>query len=212
MTISAPFHALFTHPVIPLASVRAEGHIEAIGDGLVDGGLPVVEVALRGDLAVQSIRQLAARGDLLVGAGTVRSTAQASQIIDAGAQFIVTPGLDEDVVNYAARAGVPIIPGVLTPTEIGLAARLGLTRVKLFPAAAVDAIAMLNAYADVFPDMRFMPSAGLNVANATEFLAHRAVFAISGSWIAAAAHDGAAAVSAAAREALEVAHSAALPQ
>lgn len=212
MTISDPFHALFTHPVIPLASVRAEGHIEAIGDGLVDGGLPVVEVALRGELAVQSIRQLAARGDLLVGAGTVRSTAQLSLIIDAGAQFIVTPGLDVDVVNYAARAGLPIIPGILTPTEIGLAARLGLTRVKLFPAAAVDAIAMLNAYADVFPDMRFMPSAGLNAANAAEFLAHQSVFAISGSWIAAAAHDGAAAVAAVAREALEVAHSAALPQ
>ena len=202
MTSSMGDRALFRHPIIPLATVRAEAHIDAIGDGLVAAGLPVVEVALRGPHGVPAIRRLAARGDLLVGAGTVLTTAQARQALDAGAEFIVAPGFDADVVGYVATTGHPVIPGVLTPTEVGAAARFGLTHLKLFPAAAVDAPALLSAYADIYPDLRFMPSAGVNQRNVADFYSHPAVFAVSGSWITARADSGAAAVAAAARDAL----------
>ncbi len=211
--MSAPAgHPLLDHPVIPLATVRAEEHIDAIGDGLVAAGLPVVEVALRGSHGLLAIRRLAARGDLLVGAGTVLTTRQAAEAVDAGAGFIVAPGLDVEVVERVTTAGHPVIPGVLTPTEVAAAARLGLTHLKLFPASAVDARLMLGAYADVFPDTRFMPSSGVNQHNAGEFSCLPSVFAVSGSWITASAPAGAAAVAEAARAAVAACRTVGLPR
>ncbi|MGN7781033.1 bifunctional 4-hydroxy-2-oxoglutarate aldolase/2-dehydro-3-deoxy-phosphogluconate aldolase [Mycolicibacterium sp. 22603] len=205
-------HPLLDHPVIPLATVRAEDHIDAIGDGLVAAGLPVVEVALRGPHGIPAIRRLAARGDLLVGAGTVLTSEQADEALDAGAGFIVAPGLDIEVVQRVTAAGCPVIPGVLSPTEVAAAARLGLTHLKLFPASAVDARVMLGAYADVFPDIRFMPSSGVNQHSIGEFARLPSVFAVSGSWITAAAEAGAAAVTEAARAALAACQTADLPR
>lgn len=197
--------SLFDFRVVPLASIASEGDIDAIGDGLVAGGLPVVEVALRGEHGMTGIARLARRGDLLVGAGTVLSVAQAREALDAGAGFIVTPGLDAEVVRFAQDAGVPIVPGVLTPTEVQSAMRLGLDRLKLFPAGAFGGLNILSAYADVYRDVRFMPSGGVRQANLAEHLAHRAVFAVSGSWITAAVAQGADAVAEAAREAVQTA-------
>ena len=93
-------HPVFYHPVIPLVTVRSMNDVDVIGDGLVDGGLPVAEVALRSKHAVDAIRHLSARGDVLVGAGTVLTVAQAEEALDAGARFVVTPGLDPDVVRH----------------------------------------------------------------------------------------------------------------
>lgn len=195
-------HPVFYHPVIPLVTVRSMNDVDVIGDGLVDGGLPVAEVALRSKHAVDAIRHLSARGDVLVGAGTVLTVAQAEEALDAGARFVVTPGLDPDVVRHVLAAGVPIIPGVLTPTEVQAAARMGLNRVKLFPADAVDAAACLRAYASVYPAMRFMPSGGIELANVTRYLSFTSVFAVSGSWIPAVVHDGAVSVAGACRAAV----------
>ncbi|WP_203136756.1 bifunctional 4-hydroxy-2-oxoglutarate aldolase/2-dehydro-3-deoxy-phosphogluconate aldolase [Microbacterium sp. JZ31] len=197
-------HPLFTHRVVPLASISDASHVDAIGDGLVAGGLPVVEVALRGDLGAAALGRLAARGDLLVGAGTVLTVEQAKEVIDLGAAFVVTPGLNADVVRYAQDAGIPVVPGVLTPTEVQAAMSLGLSRLKLFPAGAFGGLKLLSAYADVYRDVRFMPSGGIRPANLAEHLAHPAVFAASGSWIVAAAAEGADAVAASAREAVEL--------
>lgn len=198
-------HPLFDFPVIPLASIADPSHVDAIGDGLVAGGLPVVEVALRGEHGLDAVRRLARRGDLLVGAGTVLDPKQAQEAIDAGAAFIVTPGLDPAVVAYVRKAGLPIVPGVLTPTEIQAARALGLTRLKLFPAGVFGGIALVSAYAAVYPDLRFMPSGGVNPANLEQYLSHPAVFAASGSWISAGAADGSAAVATAAGEVARVA-------
>jgi 2-dehydro-3-deoxyphosphogluconate aldolase/(4S)-4-hydroxy-2-oxoglutarate aldolase len=197
--------ALLAHRIVPLASVSDPAHVDAIGDGLVAGGLPVVEVALRGEHGLPAIERLAARGDLLVGAGTVLSVEQAATAIDAGASFVVTPGLDRDVVRYVTEAGLPIVPGVLTPTEVQAAIALGLDRLKLFPAGVFGGLKVLSAYADVYRDVRFMPSGGIGPANLAEHLAHPAVFAVSGSWVVAAAAQGADAVAALAREAVEIA-------
>jgi 2-dehydro-3-deoxyphosphogluconate aldolase/(4S)-4-hydroxy-2-oxoglutarate aldolase len=197
--------SLFDHRVVPLASISAAKHIDAIGDGLVAGGLPVVEVALRGEHGVSAVERLAARGDLIVGAGTVLTVDQAREVLDAGARFVVTPGLDPEVVRFVQSSGVPIIPGVLTPTEVQTAIGLGLSRLKLFPAGIFGGLELLSAYADVFRDVRFMPSGGIRQENLAEHLAHRSVFAASGSWITSAVTGGADAVAAAARAAVETA-------
>ena len=194
-------HPLFSHRVVPLASIADPAHIDVIGDGLVAGGLPIVEVALRGDLGMTALRRLAGRGDMLVGAGTVLTVAQAREALDAGASFLVTPGLDADVVGFAQSAGVPIVPGVLTPTEIQAAQALGLSRLKLFPAGVFGGLTLVKAYADVYRDVRFMPSGGIGAGNLREVLAHPSVFAASGSWIVAAASAGVDAVRDLAREA-----------
>lgn len=192
-------HPLFCHPVIPLASIAHMDHVDEIGAGLVDGGLPVVEVALRGRHGIAAIRSLARRGDLLVGAGTVRTVAQVHEVLDAGAQFVVCPGLDPSVVAAARTADVPVIPGVLSPSEVQAALRLGLDQVKFFPAGTVDALAFLQAYSEVFPDVQFMPSGGVGPSNLDDYLSRPNVFAVSGSWITTAASAGRAAVADACR-------------
>jgi 2-dehydro-3-deoxyphosphogluconate aldolase/(4S)-4-hydroxy-2-oxoglutarate aldolase len=203
--MAGAMNALFEHPIIPLASVADPAHIDAIGEGLVAGGLPVVEVALRGEHGLAAIERLSARGDLLVGAGTVLDVAQARDAIAAGARFVVTPGLDADVVRVVQDAGLPIVPGVLTATEVQAAMRMGLDRLKLFPAGSFQALSVLSAYADVYPRTKFMPSGGVSPENLAEHLRHPAVFAVSGSWITKLAVDGADAVAQAARAALELA-------
>lgn len=205
--MNAHTHQVWSHSVVPLASVRDAAHIDVIGDGLAGGGLPIVEVALRGELGMIALERLASRGDLLVGAGTVLTVDQARSARDAGAAFLVSPGLDAGVVRFAQDADLPIIPGVLTPTEIQAARSLGLSRVKLFPAGVFGALTLVAAYADVFRDMQFMPSGGIGPANLVEVLGHPAVFAASGSWITAAATEGVDAVATRAREAATLARS-----
>lgn len=169
--------------VVPLVGIKDPATVDAIADGLVAGGLPVAEVALRGEHGVAAIARMAGRGDVFVGAGTVLSVEQAREAIDAGASFVVTPGLDLEVVRYVRDAGLPIVPGVLTPSEVQTARREGLRRLKLFPAGVFGGLSVLSAYADVFRDMKFMPSGGITQANLAEHLEHQAVFAASGSWI-----------------------------
>lgn len=195
-----PSQGFLGYSVVPLASVSDIDSVDAMADGLVRGGLPIVEVALRGELGLAALRRFAARDDLSVGAGTVLDVAQAKQALDAGATFVVTPGLTADVVRYVTEAGVPIVPGVLTPTEVQAARALGLRRVKLFHAGNFGGLKLLSAYADVYRDMRFMPSGGISSDNVADYLAHPAVFAASGSWILAEADaDTVAARAAAAR-------------
>lgn len=193
-------HPLWSHRIIPLATIPDADAVDAIGDGLVRGELPVVEVALRGDHGLDAVRRLSTRPELLVGAGTVLTAAQARDAIDAGARFVVTPGLDAEVVRFVRGAGIPIVPGVLTPTEVQAARALGIRRVKLFPAGAFGGLRLIETLADVFRDMTFMPSGGVTLATLGEYLAHPAVFAASGSWITRAAPD-ADAIAAAARKA-----------
>lgn len=192
--------------VVPLATVDDGTAADVIADGLVAGGLPVLEVALRNPFGMAAIERIAARGDVLVGAGTVLDREQLRRALDAGAAFVVAPGLDEEIVEAALTAGVPVLPGVMTPSDIQRGIRLGLERLKLFPAGAAGGLALVNALAPVFPGVRFMPSGGVSTANLGEYLAHPAVFAASGSWIAAPMRiaAGAEAVAEAAREAVAV--------
>lgn len=192
--------------VVPLATVADESSADAIADGLVAGGLPVLEVTLRNAFGLAAIERIAARGDVVVGAGTVLDVEQLRRALDAGARFVVSPGLAEDVVEAALAAGVPVLPGVQTATEVQRGVRLGLDRLKLFPAGVAGGLGLVGALAPVFPDVRFMPSGGVSAANLGDYLAHPAIFAASGSWIASPERvaAGAEAVADAAREAVAI--------
>lgn len=197
--------------VVPLATIGDESAADTIADGLVAGGLPVIEVALRNSFGLAAIERIAARGDVAVGAGTVLTLDQLQRSLDAGAAFIVAPGLDEEIVEAALAAGVPALPGVQTASEVQRGLRLGLDRLKLFPAAVAGGLDLIGSFAPVFPSVRFMPSGGVGPGTLGDYLAHPAVFAASGSWIASAARvaAGPEAIAAAAREAAAIAEAAA---
>ncbi|MFC7432086.1 MULTISPECIES: bifunctional 4-hydroxy-2-oxoglutarate aldolase/2-dehydro-3-deoxy-phosphogluconate aldolase [unclassified Agrococcus] len=193
--------------LVPLAAPATPAEAEALADGLVAGGIGIVEVALRTEHAMDALRTIAGRGDLVVGAGTVLDAEQARAAVDAGATFLVSPGLSADVVAVAQAAGVGALPGIMTPSEVMAARDLGLREVKLFPAGVAGGLALLDAYASVFADVRFMPSGGVSEATLAAHLAHPAVVAVSGSWLASGTllREGADAVAAVAARAVAIA-------
>jgi len=182
--------AIDGHRIVPLASPENEAECDALAEGLLAGGIRIVEIALRNDFGLAALARLAQRDGLTVGAGTVLDADQARAALDAGAAFFVSPGLSAGVARVAAEAGIDLVPGVMTPTDIMAARDLGLRRLKLFPAKQAGGLALLDAYAAVFRDVTFMPSGGVTEANLAEHLAHPAVFAASGSWMASAAMLG----------------------
>ncbi len=132
-----PLAAIARYRVVPIVEVPSVDAAERLGDALIEGGLPIVEITLRTPVALDAIERLAARQpELLVGAGTVLTTDQARRAVDVGARFLIAPGLNLAVTRHAATLGVPMIPGVATPTEIEAAVAEGLTTLKLFPTMA----------------------------------------------------------------------------
>jgi 2-dehydro-3-deoxyphosphogluconate aldolase/(4S)-4-hydroxy-2-oxoglutarate aldolase len=170
--------------VVPILVIDDAGAASTIGRILVDAGISSVEVTLRTDAALDAIENLESLGELRVGAGTVLTAAQLTAATERGASFIVSPGLDADIIALAQDAALAIFPGVATPTEVQAALRLGLDHLKLFPAGALGATEYLTDLSGPFPDARFMPSGGVNPDNAARYLAHPSVFAVSTSWMA----------------------------
>lgn len=169
--------------IIPVVVLNDAAKASGLGDALVAGGLPIAEVTFRTAAAAESIRTLAKRDDLTVGAGTVRSVAQVEQAVDAGAKFVVSPGLSADIVQRAQQLGVPVLPGAVTPTEIMRAQELGLHTVKFFPANVYGGAAAIKSLWGPFGDVKFIPTGGVNAANLGEFLALPCIPAIGGSWM-----------------------------
>jgi len=155
-----------------------------LGAALADGGIRAAEVTLRTPAGLDALAAMAKAGGLTVGAGTVLTAEQVERCADAGAEFIVSPGFDDEVVARAQQLGLAMLPGVATATETQRALRAGLTELKLFPADRLGGLGMIDSLTGPFPELRFMPSGGVTPANAAEYLAHRSVFAISGSWMA----------------------------
>jgi 2-dehydro-3-deoxyphosphogluconate aldolase/(4S)-4-hydroxy-2-oxoglutarate aldolase len=144
----------------------------------------VLEVVMRTDAALDCLRAIGREvPDAIVGAGTVLSAEHARSAAAAGACFIVSPGLHEDVVRAAQEAGLPAFPGTATATEVQRAWNLGLRAVKFFPAGQAGGIPMIKALASVFRDVRFMPTGGVSAANLADYLAVPAVIACGGSWL-----------------------------
>ena len=169
--------------VLPVAVLDDPKTAEPLADALVAGGLPCLEIALRTPGAEAAIRAIASRADILVGAGTVVTPEHVDRAADAGARFVVSPGFSLGVVRRAEELGLLAIPGVSTASDVQSAVQAGLHAVKLFPADVLGGLRILNALAAPFPDIRFMPSGGVNASNAADYLAHPAVFAVSGSWM-----------------------------
>jgi 2-dehydro-3-deoxyphosphogluconate aldolase/(4S)-4-hydroxy-2-oxoglutarate aldolase len=175
---------LETVPVVPLVQADDPEVAIATSRALQAGGLPVVEVVFRTDRALECLQAVAAEvPEVVAGAGTVLSASQAEAAVEAGAKFIVSPGLDDDVVGVAQQRNVPVFPGIVTPSELQHAFNLGLDVVKFFPASIAGGIPALKALASVFRSMRFMPTGGVSAGNLGEFLAVPAVLACGGSWL-----------------------------
>jgi 2-dehydro-3-deoxyphosphogluconate aldolase/(4S)-4-hydroxy-2-oxoglutarate aldolase len=172
-------------PVIELGSVDDAGPLL---DALVAGGLPAAEITLRtgaGLTAIAALRQ--SHPDALVGAGTVRSADDARRVLDAGAQFVVSPGTSPEVLDICRSVGVLAIPGVCTPTEVDSALRSGADAVKFFPAEAMGGPPFLKALAGPFRGVPFIPTGGINASNVADYLRLPSVVACGGSWMVAPA-------------------------
>lgn len=170
--------------VVPLVQSDDPKTALKISEALLEGGLDVLEVVLRTDAALDCLEAIAKEFPKAhVGAGTVLSADQSKEVIRRGASFIVSPGLDPASVAVANDAGIPILPGIATATELQQAWNLGLKTVKLFPASLVGGPKILKALSSVFRDVSFMPTGGVSAANLNEYLAVPAVLACGGSWL-----------------------------
>lgn len=171
-------------PVVPLVQADDPAIAVQTSRALGAGGLTVVEVVFRTDRALECLRAVADEvPEMIAGAGTVLSASQAEAAFDAGAQFIVSPGLDDAVVAVARERGLPVYPGIATPGEVQHAYNLGLEVVKFFPASIAGGVPALKAFSSVFRTMRFMPTGGISPGNLADYLAVPAVLACGGSWL-----------------------------
>jgi 2-dehydro-3-deoxyphosphogluconate aldolase / (4S)-4-hydroxy-2-oxoglutarate aldolase len=159
-------------------------HAIPLGDALAAAGLTCVEITLRTPAALESLRILTQRTDLCVGAGTVVRAHQVDEVLAAGAQFIVSPGISAEVVLASQEADVPVFPGVATATEIQMSLDLGVRDLKFFPAETLGGVRALAALSAPFPEVRFLPTGGIGPATLPDYLQHPAVLAVGGSWIA----------------------------
>lgn len=170
--------------IVPVVVIEDAGDAVPLATALIEGGLSVIEITLRTAAAVQAIENIAEQlPEVVVGAGTVLSVDQLQLARDAGARFIVSPGLDPGLVEAAGEAGLPVYPGIATATELQTARNLGLRTVKFFPAQLSGGVDMVKTLSAVFRDMRFMPTGGISADELPDYLALEAVIACGGSWL-----------------------------
>jgi len=169
--------------IVPVVAIHDAGHSDALADALIEGGLPCAEITFRTAAAAVAIRTMAKRGDMLVGAGTVLTIDQVKLAVDAGARFMVAPGLNPRVVGYCQERNIPITPGVATPTDIETALDLGLKILKYFPAEAFGGLKTLKAISAPYTALKFIPTGGINAGNVVAYLEHPKVVACGGSWM-----------------------------
>ena len=171
-------------PVVPLIGEDDPARAVATAKALGEGGLTVIEVVLRSDNALKGMEAiLAGTEGMVIGAGTVLTLDQAKAVVASGAEFIVSPGLVDEIALYCLDQGIPFFPGTMTAGEVQRAYALGLREVKFFPASLAGGVPMLKALSSVFREMRFMPTGGVSAANLGEFLALPSVIACGGSWL-----------------------------
>ena len=174
--------------IVPVVVLDREEDALPLAEALVKGGLPCAEVTFRTAAAEGAIRKMAkAYPDMIIGAGTVLTTEQADRAIDAGAKFIVSPGFNPKVTEYVLKKGIPMTPGVCTPTEIEAALQFDLDVLKFFPAEPSGGLKMIKALAAPYVGVNFMPTGGINAANVREYLAYNRIVACGGSWMVTSA-------------------------
>ncbi len=181
--MTSPATVMQLAPVIPVLVVHDVAHARPIAEALVAGGLFALEVTLRTPAALDVIREMATVKGAFVGAGTVLNPADLRASIDAGAKFIVSPGLTEPLGRAAIESGIPFLPGIANAGDIMLGLDMGLTHFKFFPAEASGGIKALRALAAPFGQCRFCPTGGVTQASAPDWLEMDAVLCVGGSWI-----------------------------
>jgi len=172
--------------IIPVVALDSEELVEPLAEALLKAGLDVMEVTFRSAAAAPALRRIAARfPQMLLGAGTLLDPRQVDVAVDAGANFAVAPGLNDRVVDAARQAGVVMIPGVMTPSEVERAMSLGCRTLKFFPAESAGGVAMLKALDGPYAHtgVRFVPTGGINMSNMLPYLERPSVIAVGGSWM-----------------------------
>lgn len=181
MSIFEQFSKIGIIPVVVLDDAK---DAEPLARALCEGGLPCAEVTFRTAAAADSIRIMSEKfPEMLVGAGTVLTTAQVDEAIACGAKFIVSPGLNPTVVQYCLDKGIPVTPGTQTPSDMEKAIELGLDVVKFFPAEPAGGLSMIKAVAAPYVGLRFMPTGGISAKNVRDYLAYDRIIACGGSWM-----------------------------
>lgn len=171
--------------IVPVIVIDDAARAPELVAALAAGGIRCAEITLRTPAGLAAIENAAESlpDDFVLGAGTVLSIEQVDAAADAGAEFIVSPGFDDAIVMRAKARSVAVLPGVATATEIQRALRAGVRHLKLFPADLLGGLKAIEAFEGPFPTVRFLPSGGVSPDNAAAYLAHPAVFGISGSWM-----------------------------
>ncbi|MDU4290377.1 bifunctional 4-hydroxy-2-oxoglutarate aldolase/2-dehydro-3-deoxy-phosphogluconate aldolase [Mixta calida] len=175
---------LTTGPVVPVIVVNDLAHAVPMAKALVAGGVRVLEVTLRTPVAMDALKAIIQDvPDAIVGAGTVIYTQQLAEVTAAGAQFVISPGITEPLLQAAVEGTVPLIPGISTVSELMTGMQYGLREFKFFPAEANGGVKALQAIAGPFPQVRFCPTGGISPKNYRDYLALKSVLCIGGSWL-----------------------------
>ena len=170
--------------IVPVVVLNDAKDAEPLAQALCDGGLPCAEVTFRTDAAEESIGIMTEKfPDMLIGAGTVLTTEQVDRAVAAGAEFIVSPGLNPKVVKYCVDKGILIIPGCANPSDVEQAIEYGLEAVKFFPAEQAGGLAYIKAIAAPYVSMKFMPTGGINPDNVKAYVAYDRILACGGRWM-----------------------------
>jgi 2-dehydro-3-deoxyphosphogluconate aldolase/(4S)-4-hydroxy-2-oxoglutarate aldolase len=182
-----PIEVCRQHKLVPVIAIREADAAPELAAALAAGGLPVIEITMRTEAAPAAMAKIAAGSSkVTLMAGTVTTPEQVSIAVDSGAELIISPGLNTRVVEHCLKHGIPVLPGVCTPTEIETARNYGLKHLKFFPAEAYGGVKTLKALADVYSAFGFMPTGGINAQNLADYLKLPIVVACGGSWMAPA--------------------------
>lgn len=169
--------------LLPLYTATDLSYLSVVEEILIENNVPLIEVTFRSELAAEAIKRLAESGKLMVGAGTVRTLAEAKIAVENGAQFVVSPAVVPDVIEYCLDHEVPVFPGTTTPRDIQQAADYGLKVVKFFPADIYGGLKAIDALSGPFYDIKFLPTGGINGENFLEYLDNPNVVGVGGSFI-----------------------------
>ena len=178
------FNQLKNFRIIPVIVIDDPSKSAPLGKALIDGGLPCGEITFRTANAAEAIREMAkAHPNMLLGAGTILTPAQADSAVEAGAKFLIAPGFNPEVVRHCQKKGIPILPGVMTPSDIDQAMSLGLDTVKFFPAEAAGGVNMIKSLSGPYRNIKFVPTGGVSPSNLGSYLSIKSVIACGGSWM-----------------------------
>lgn len=169
--------------LLPLYTATDLDYLAKVEEILLENDVPLIEVTFRSDLAAEAIKRLSESGKLMVGAGTVRTLAEAKIAVENGAQFVVSPAVVPSVIEYCLEQEIPVFPGTATPRDIQSAAEYGINVVKFFPADIYGGLKAINALSGPFYDIKFLPTGGINEENFVEYLDNLHVIGVGGSFI-----------------------------